>query len=129
MANRLNAGELSIILSVGLVKLPTLADPMLYLSTRKAAELLDVSTRQVTEYVLNESLPRISRDRYYLLDLLNWVKVKSITDRLKLKPRELETLGFADFSLGGTYCGPLINEKALSAVLRGGNDQPTSKKK
>ena len=129
MGKGLNGGELSIILSVGLVKLSMLADPTLYLSTRKASELLDVTPRQVTEYVLSGSLPRISRDRYYLPDLLNWIKVKAIADRLRLKPQDLEGFSFVDFSLGGEYCGPRINEKTLSAVLRGGNDQPTSKKK
>jgi hypothetical protein len=117
MSEGLRADQLDIVLSANLVRLPTLTDSALYVSTRDVANMLNVSPRQVTEYTLAASLPRFSRDKYYLPDVVNWAKVKAIADRLGLKPRDLEGLGYTDFSLGGEFSGSQINDKVLPAIL------------
>ena len=98
--------------------MPRTSDPELYGSTRYVAQMLQVTPQRITQYVLDEGLPKDSRDRFYLPDVVNWEKVRILADWLKMKPQELSRFGFVDFSLGEEIGGPHISEKALDRIFR-----------
>ncbi|MGA9363314.1 MAG: hypothetical protein WBW16_03005 [Bacteroidota bacterium] len=101
-SRKLTALQLSIVLSGGNVKLPTVGDSEFFGSTKDVAELLDVTPQRVNQYVSQEGLPKFARDKFYLPEVVNWSTVKTIADILEKKPQEMEHLGLVDFTLGLT---------------------------
>lgn len=121
----ISALGLNVSLNSGLLRLPELADEQLYKDTRQVAELLDVTVQRVNQCCNDEGLPKHSRNKFYLPDVLNWQKVKSIAERLHTNPKQLAKFGFVDFTLKhdddsaplGRRSAPTIDKDVLSGLL------------
>ena len=95
-----NELELLIIFCGGLAKLPLIDNEKLYATTNHIADILRVTPQRVNQYVTDEGLPKIDRDRFYLPDVSNWKSVKIFADNMKLRPQQMERFLFVDFTLG-----------------------------
>jgi hypothetical protein len=95
----LNATQLALVVSGGLCTLPVVSDRALFLSTVEVAQMLGVTPQRVSQCVLDEGLPRVARNRFYLPHVQNWRRAKMISEALKMPLADLANVGPVDFSL------------------------------
>jgi hypothetical protein len=81
------------------VRLPVHRDEALWRPTRDVADMFDVSTRTITEYV-RAGMPKAGRDLFYLPDCVNFVAAKKIADALRMQIEDVARGSVIDFSLG-----------------------------
>jgi hypothetical protein len=111
----LDEPELMLLLFGGLARLPKPEDSALFVNTQRLAGLLNYTSQRISQFYWSEGLPKAREKTYYLPDVVNWLKVKSIATALSLKPRELANLGLVDFTLGSSSV-PEIDPKVLASM-------------
>jgi hypothetical protein len=94
--------ELMVLLNGGLVRLKMFEAGSLIATSRQVAEFLEISIQRVNQLCLDQGLPKLSRDKFYLPSVMNWKKVQQVAQLLEKYPKELEYLGLVDFTLGAS---------------------------
>lgn len=109
--------ELKLIMTLTgrLVRLPRMRDEELYVNTDKAAELLRVTPQRVGQLCAIEGLLKVDRNRFYLPDFANWIRVRHIAQLLEKKPQDFSEWGYVDFTLGDRSM-PEIDPDALKTL-------------